>query len=273
MKLLAGLALSGVAMAFTDTAAFFSSRLLVAPVQYVTEASDLSSHFQDITQQFCDGDEQLFIYRVRNLVHDSKLSAAGTYIEHVRYKSAGELDFSLDSKCTVGYSAGDNTNVVIVDVEDEGAHYVSEFLQDGKFVVVQGKPAFLSPESQLASLRDYFNRKVYGELQNREDADEEEYSAAEIEDDFRTAEALIEQESDSIVTALAGESKATSGSAVKKNSNLFTNYQFFTPGIWLSIIVAFFLIYVMTTAVGWVTSIQTSYGAFEKQVDYEKKTE
>lgn len=56
-------------------------------------------------------------------------------------------------------------------------------------------------------------------------------------------------------------------------SNLFQTYQFFTPGVWLALIVSVFLIYVASTAVSWITSIQLSYRAFEKQIEFEKKTE
>lgn len=56
-------------------------------------------------------------------------------------------------------------------------------------------------------------------------------------------------------------------------NSLFTKYQFFTPGIWSCLIVSGLLISVLYIALTWISSIEITYGAFEKQVDFAKKTE
>lgn len=50
----------------------------------------------------------------------------------------------------------------------------------------------------------------------------------------------------------------------KVKDNLFTKYQFFSPGIFMSIIVSLLLVTVLLVALKWVGSLQISYGAFEK---------
>ncbi|CAH2446588.1 V0 sector of the vacuolar ATPase assembly protein 1 [Komagataella phaffii CBS 7435] len=57
-----------------------------------------------------------------------------------------------------------------------------------------------------------------------------------------------------------------SGSAMDK-------YTFFTPGIWMTTIVSLFLAWVFSVALNWVSSLQISYKAFEKQVNPQKKTQ
>lgn len=54
---------------------------------------------------------------------------------------------------------------------------------------------------------------------------------------------------------------------------LFHNYQFFTPGIFMCLIVSGFLILIFSVALKWTSSIEISYSSFEKEVDYEKKNE
>ncbi|ANZ74354.1 BA75_01121T0 [Komagataella pastoris] len=57
-----------------------------------------------------------------------------------------------------------------------------------------------------------------------------------------------------------------SGSAMDK-------YTFFTAGIWMTTIVSLFLVWIFSIALNWVSSLQISYKAFEKQVNPQKKTQ
>ncbi|AOW02261.1 vacuolar ATP synthase subunit S1-domain-containing protein [Yarrowia lipolytica] len=50
----------------------------------------------------------------------------------------------------------------------------------------------------------------------------------------------------------------------KVKDNLFQKYQFFSPGIFMAIIVSLLLVSVMLFALNWIGSLQISYGAFEK---------
>lgn len=285
MKLLAGLAaLAGTSMAFSDTSPFFCSRKL-GDLHYITEASNISTQMANFSKRICPDGPQIVIYRVRNLANKAA-SSEGTYVKHVHYRSPSELDFSLDPSCDIKYLStmpqDEGENVLIVDVDDEHVHYIDEFLDSSRVVIVQGKPAFQKAGSRMDSLKNYVDDKLNVDLDDYLKRDDEsdlaDVVAQDVEDDFRAAESMIAQEeNESFVTALAEDADAISGSretlSKTKNDNLFSKYQFFTPGIWLALIVTFFLVFVIYTAVGWVTSIQTSYNAFEKQIDYEKKTE
>ncbi|CAI5759027.1 unnamed protein product [Candida verbasci] len=55
--------------------------------------------------------------------------------------------------------------------------------------------------------------------------------------------------------------------------NLFTHYQFFTPGLFSAILVSLFLIFILVNALSWLTSLEITYESFEKQVDLDKKSE
>ncbi|KAG5361037.1 Protein BIG1 [Yarrowia sp. B02] len=50
----------------------------------------------------------------------------------------------------------------------------------------------------------------------------------------------------------------------KVKDNLFQKYQFFSPGIFMCLIVSLLLVTVMLFALNWIGSLQISYGAFEK---------
>ncbi len=51
------------------------------------------------------------------------------------------------------------------------------------------------------------------------------------------------------------------------NDNLFTKYQFFTPGIFMGTFVSLFLVSVLIVALSWISDLQISYKSFEKKPD------
>lgn len=281
MKFIAGIAAcAGAAWAFADTAAFYSSRELT-PLGYIADAAAVGAAFAEYTEHFCldNPHDTLYVYRVAQLQRGAP--AEGTYVQHVHYKSGAAVNWAVSPKCTVEYHSAvpehTHSNVVVVDIEDGHAHSVAEFV-GAHAVVVQGKPGFHTAGSRGEHIKDFLGDALHvdiDELIKRADGveDDDVATAQEVEDDFCAAESMIAAE-DSMVTALSDEEYTAyaAGNSTAK-SNLFTQYQFFTPGVWLALIVSLFLLYVATTAVGWITSIQLSYGAFEKQVDYEKKTE
>lgn len=305
---------------FADTGILYSSKKLINDdneSSYITEASQVAKHVQQLTEKACaEGDNgitnHVLIYRVSGLTSgDLEKENDGTFIKHVHYDSAAELDFDLGASCQAGqvrYSElgqvlGQDiaVPVEIVDVEDGKEHSVREFLtsNDGRVIIVQGKPSFLTSASKLEKLKHIVEDKVYENLDiefdfdtilsKRADRSSEEDDNGkdineldkEIEDDFKAAESFIAEEGDKLVSIMddaeEGDSSApqspSDGSNVKVNANLFTTYQFFTPGTLLGIIVAGFLVSILYAALSWITSIQITYSSFDKQVDFEKKNE
>lgn len=55
------------------------------------------------------------------------------------------------------------------------------------------------------------------------------------------------------------------GEASKSKSNLFTDYIFFSPGIFMGLIVSVSVVSLTVIALGWLQSLMVSYKAFEKQ--------
>lgn len=285
MKLVGLAAWVGAAMAFTDTAAFYAPFNL-GEFGYVSDFSAVSDALYDYTSAFCSErpSETLLVYQVSRLLRKLP-SAEGTFIKHVQSPQA-RPHFDFPGECEVsnivyGEEPWDS-NVVIVNVADGKAHEIAEFVADanGRPFVVCGEPQGEAHFGVKGYLQDKVN-VVLDQLAKRSrrsdeweglSDDEAEATLQEVEDDFRAAESMVAEE-EATATILADEGTVYAASNSTAKSNLFTEYQFFTPGVWLALIVSGFLLYVAYTAVGWITSIELLYGAFEKQVDYEKKTE
>lgn len=91
----------------------------------------------------------------------------------------------------------------------------------------------------------------------------------EYAEDLKAIESIAASESDTELTILEDEVTKPS----KTSGSLFTKYQFFSAGIFMCLIVSFFLVFVLVNALSWLNSIEITYQSFEKQVDLEKKNE
>ncbi|ODV82383.1 uncharacterized protein CANTADRAFT_88286 [Suhomyces tanzawaensis NRRL Y-17324] len=286
-SVLTGAALALGVSGFADTASFYSSHEF-GSFKYIEQASDVAHALEAYSDTICSLGGKLVIYRAKN-VHMSVDQAVNT-IKHVHYDNSDALDLSLGQSCSVKYVEGmeaSNTdeNVLIRDVDSEElALDVNELMSSGKHVIVQQIPSF-EGASKLKAFKEYIGEQ-YEHLKGHQHAkkaqdSEEEYlqAVSELEDDLRAAESFIAHEGDSLVTALASPKASSTAAPVadapKKitNANLFTTYQFFTPGILSCAIVSFALIGILYGALRWISALEISYHAFEKQVDYEKKNE
>uniref|UniRef100_A0A0L0NUT1 Protein BIG1 n=1 Tax=Candidozyma auris TaxID=498019 RepID=A0A0L0NUT1_CANAR len=272
-------------LAFANTAPMYGINALLEG-KYLNDIQEVSSRMESFTKKWCSNMEKdpLILYRVKNLAKKANDKAETS--SNIRYDSPKQLDLAFDSLCQVHYStslpehvkAGE---VYVVDLDDEKEYSVNELFLTNAFVTVQGKPSGGKTRSLMSGIRGYVDGIQQG--RTKRDSDESDLDAEavaeEVESAFRAAESMIaHEEGDSYVTALGDDVDEPTGSKEQKTkadqkSNLFTNYQFFTPGIWLSLIISLFLIYVLYTAVNWITSIQVTYKSFEKQEDFQKKTE
>lgn len=277
-------------LAFSDTAPFYCSKPL-GSLAYYENSADLALRLTSLTDDWCIHNKKTVIFRVKNLQHHHDPVTSGSsasYVEHVHYNSAADLDLPLGNGCTadkVAYQLAltslDKT-VTIVDVEDDKTHTVSDFTEAiGDpliIVVVQGKPSFTTG-SHLQAVKNYVDQKVYDNLhielgvqRKRSDSEDSDKIAAEVEADFAKAESLLALSPHADVTALA-VTETSKPSTTSVLGSLFTEYRFFSPGIWLGLIVSAMLITVLLTALLWIGSLEISYRSFDKQVDYEKKNE
>lgn len=292
------------AVAYTDTAPFYASQKWDnAP--YIAESSQVSDAVKNATHFACERGLQAIIYRVANLQPGSA-HEDGVYFKHVHYRATSDLDLHILDSCLVAYVssiaeiASQTAAVVVVDVDDGEKHTIDEFrgVLGRPLEVVQGKPAFHRPN--LDGIKHFVENKLYDHLNvdvdlsleevaekhrkhrenrkehhKRDQFDDELLLEAQVEDDFRAAESFIAEEGDSLVTALASDFSLDIAPAASPlgASNLFTHYQFFTLGIFLALLVSAFLLFVLYTALSWMTSVEISYLSFEKHVDYEKKNE
>ncbi|CUM68188.1 uncharacterized protein PRCAT00005907001 [Priceomyces carsonii] len=300
LNLLSMAAIMSVVFAFSDTAPLYSSKQLMGKFNYITQASAVSNAIKTISSEICEsGDGRLIIYRVSKLLRNAP-SDKGFFIRHVHYDTVEDLDFTFGPTCDgskvefASYSPGvenGSSEILIIDVEDEANHTVDEFLDHSSntLVIVQGKPLFGKPESKVEGIKHYIEDKVFDNLNveldlnmgpvkraNSEDDDFEKI-AEEVEDDFKQAQSLVAEEGNNTFVTIMDTSTTDEpivpAKARSVNLNLFTNYQFFTPGIWMGLIVSGFLIFVFYIALSWISSLEISYKAFDKQIDFEKKNE
>jgi hypothetical protein len=268
-------------VAFADSGKVYSNWL--SPFGSIIDSSKLTSIVSNKTTTYCQSStNQLFVYRVagKHLVDDVSSQSSDVVYGDVHYDSSSLLDLNYDEKCSVSYqdsmdNSHSNANIVVVDL-DEGLYRVSQLLSSQKTVIVQTKPNF---NSKLDDIKYYLKDKLKRDDEMDVEVDE---GVSEIEElmnqEFKQAEELISAEGDGVVNILddaeMGDSPIESSQFNSTgNSNLFTQYQFFTPGLWSGLIVSGFLLAILYTAIGWVSSIEITYRAFEKQVDYQKKTE
>lgn len=239
MKIALALALVPLATCFSDTGAFYASSD-IGKFGYIAEFDDVLAATEKWTQAVCAEDE-LTYFVVKNV---ARQKVDGTAIAHVHYNK--------DTQLGLAESCENKVNVVEVD----GAQSIEELVGDAKHWIVQEIPSFHAGSHRLGALKKWLSKQKRVDV-----AESYESIVDEVEADFRKAEQLLEAEDDTVSIMSDGP------------NNLFTNYQFFTPGIWMTLIISSFLIFILYNALGWVSSLEISYKAFDKQVDYEKKNE
>lgn len=62
------------------------------------------------------------------------------------------------------------------------------------------------------------------------------------------------------------DSNGSSDNTTLPNGPLFTRYQFLTPGLFMGLLVTFFLLGIMTVGLNALASLKVSYGAFEREM-------
>ena len=286
MHVLAVLAsFTGSTYAFVDTAPLFATPAFrSADFPYIAQSSNVRRAVKEYTQQFCSESSQaLFIYRVSTLDRQKlPLGGDSSFIHHVHYNSGSDVDLEVHRSCVVEYKdqipvdiTVSSANVIVVDLD--GIDYQLDLLLAHPNVVFQGKPKSdsirKSLDDKLHLDLDSLNKIAHlADSDDKGIIDEESY---DLEDEYLVTEELLLTKKREIKSSLASDGISEHGSEEEKklNLNLFTEYQFFTPGVWLSIIVSLFLVFVTTAAISWITSIELSYKSFEKQVDHEKKNE
>lgn len=144
-------------------------------------------------------------------------------------------------------------------------------------LIIQGVPTFDAPSDTIldqASLKlnDLLNRKSNNK---RDDIDYAEIEK-ELQESFEEINELLddglaeiyEKSEDNVYKSA---SQTNTKKHVVVDGSLFDKYGFFSTGIWMGTIVLLFLTWLLSIALGWLNSMQISYGAFEKPFDFEKK--
>lgn len=203
------------------------------------EAKDYFNSLLKYTKEFCQNPGNKITYVVaENLVLDNSNSQPGATYPWVSYTNVEDAEtVPIADNC-------DNVSVQVF-----GNVSLAKFIENSQsqfsehnFVVVQQKPQFtITSEIDEAEVQE--EQLVVGEF----------YWQSDISND--------------------GNFKRTPSNSTTRGESVFTHYQFFTPGIISSLVLSSFLIFILYVAISWMASIEVTYLAFDKQIDYEKKTE
>lgn len=244
--------------------------------EYMMSAADASARVSALTGESCAEDNTLFV-RVHGLTN-SDLSEAflGVFGNPMKVVAnnviypVGDEDATLELN-----SACEMITVPVIEDEETWLEKATEFagsqrveltldnaldrldklavLHSEKNVVLQGVPdagaggAGLTQSTTQISVEN-LERAIREAFEEVEELIDEKTHGKEPE--------KIVQEAQDFVAPVGG---------------LFARYTFFTPGIWMGTIVSLLLVLLVSAALSWLSSMQISYRAFDKPVDFEKK--
>lgn len=152
---------------------------------------------------------------------------------------------------------------------------ISEIFKNSK-IIIQGVPDFIEPKlksNTFSTLKSIITQKKRDNLDYDKIEEELIESFEEINlllDDDQLVEAY-EDEKDINLSFSSASSKQRKSNPNVVDGSLFDKYGFFSTGIWMGTIVFLFLTWLLSIALSWLSSMQISYGAFEKPIDFEKK--
>ncbi|ODQ81260.1 hypothetical protein BABINDRAFT_121907 [Babjeviella inositovora NRRL Y-12698] len=257
-------ALLSSCQAFADTAPFLlRSQNPSSQLPYFTEEQTVADLVSRLSEEVCgQSDSPLMVVRIpglkkydfntvtylSNLVKDANT----VYSPNVHYTSADA--FPLSDACAVSR----------ISVDSLDFQYFAELFDTAAQVIVVDLPAFTAGELQqvddnLAQL-DFFVKTLYKIAPNV------------VIQGLPTFAAPLKRELDQDWEETEGVAiRAQNSTFVIKNPNLFTHYQFFTPGVWMSTIVSLLLVGILYVALSWVSNLKISYRAFDKPLDFDKK--
>lgn len=237
LTVLVGVIGCGVVSGFADTAKVFIDQRLVQQHDKLTEQVYISDEVNEyLITGLKNGNKGAVMYRIpENMLINSSESSRFNVI-NVYYNSIDKVDFDY-SNIDVGYYDKLDSRL------NQDQQLVVYDLQDRKYSL-----------SELKSDDKYIIIQMVPSIEESN----HDYELLDDDDDLDTSS------SQSFISAKKDK---------QIQKSLFTEYQFFTPGIWSCILISFFLLAILYNALIWVSSIEISYGAFEKQVDYEKKNE
>lgn len=271
------------AASFENTAPLLiSSKLLlnsdIISPEYINTFSNVKENVRELTESLCSNAERITVIRFSGLdesnVSDDFLNEfyLSNAFDHVVYQSKED---STDSSSLLGESCSGLANVLSVSSYDE---LKSAAVDDN--LIIQGLPTFKAPSDSImeqAALKFSNVLKTDKNNDKREDNIDYDEVEKELEDAFSEINNMLDDE---LVTIYNEENTFTKTAQVSSNSkknqtvvdgSLFDKYGFFSTGIWMGTIVLLFLAWLLSIALGWLNSMQISYGAFEKPFDFEKK--
>lgn len=237
LTVLVGVIGCGVVSGFADTAKVFIDQRLVQQHEKLTEQVYISDEVNEyLITGLKNGNKGAVMYRIPENMLINLSESSWFNVINVYYNSIDKVDFDY-SNIDVGYYDKLDSRL------NQDQQLVVYDLQDRKYSL-----------SELKSDDKYIIIQMVPSIEESN----HDYELLDDDDDLDTSS------SQSFISAKKDK---------QIQKSLFTEYQFFTPGIWSCILISFFLLAILYNALIWVSSIEISYGAFEKQVDYEKKNE
>jgi uncharacterized protein YheU (UPF0270 family) len=254
---------------------YVGNAMFDGPMVHLNKVNDDMELF---TENYCseNPEKSISLVKVYGLSNDLQIkglfdafddSIVEYLIYDVIYQNPVNDELSMSSACH-------NVEVSMLEF-DEGT--ISEIKtiseeSDADIMLIQFPPKFAPPsESLLKEITSSVYNKLVANGVKREEIDYDTIEQ-ELQNSFEEVDELLDEE---IVSIYESEDEYSVGQKASSrdvvSGSLFDKYTFFSDGIWMAIIVVAFLIILLSIVLSWLSSMKTSYGAFEKPVDFEKK--
>ncbi|KAI5965353.1 uncharacterized protein KGF55_001574 [Candida pseudojiufengensis] len=206
-------------------------------------------------------------------------------LENENYYSIDNVFYKDDSQVDMIQFEIINVKPEVLDF-DSLSQFVSTINQPNSFpkdFILQIIPDFITENNRFEKIEEkiinLFNNEHDKIVVKKHEEEEDESNIKiqqEIESDFAEANKLAAEETQ-LVSIFEGGGEInedlSNNATTVKHDNLFTNYQFFTSGIWSGLIVSGFLLSILYAALSWLSALEITYASFEKPVDFDKKNE
>lgn len=248
---------------------------------YILSADNANSQISNLSDNICSKDN-LLVVRVHGLTNDDLtgefLNVFGNEL-HIMSNNVIYPNSSMDSKFEISPSCG-LIDVGSIENDEQWLETITQYpsassqsmdlnnsenlmdkleklsiLHSDKHIIIQGVP-------------------VPGELIKQKRKAENDVSIETIEKTIREAFEEVEgiiDENQHEPTPLTSTKENFSNEQTVIKGGLFAKYTFFTPGIWMGTLVSVIVFLLTSTALSWLSSMQISYKAFDKPIDFEKK--
>ncbi|ODV86018.1 hypothetical protein CANARDRAFT_28070 [[Candida] arabinofermentans NRRL YB-2248] len=289
------LSIASIAYAFQNSAPLLISSDRLIELPYISKFDSISDKIESFTQDICNDDNKALILTIDGLFNfdDVRITQffkfSSKFTKHVIYKDETNSLLSIAKNCNVQdidmnddvkwltSIINSNANIITIKLSndiDELFNNLNKLsvVYPVDNIIVQTLPSFKNTNSLLNKATDSLTKQKQTKRHSVIDQDID-YDTLEkdLKDAFDEIEKLIQDESYTIQDDDKSTIYKNVSAPVPIDGSLFDKYGFFSNGIWMGTLVSLFLFSVLYIALGWLSSLQVSYKAFDKPFNANKK--